>query len=123
MRLPAAVFLFTLLLSPAITFAWPGKVINIADADTNPWHRITTATRLANMATIRSHVFGIWITVRTIDYSYILDISGNRVFRADPDTVRYSRMFVIYDRSKPVAYEPGKDHNVADGILLKRVLP
>jgi micrococcal nuclease len=34
MRLPAAVFLFTLLLSPAITFAWPGKVINIADADT-----------------------------------------------------------------------------------------
>lgn len=96
---------------------------DIADADTNPWHRITTATRLANMATIRSHVFGIWITVRTIDYSYILDISGNRVFRADPDTVRYSRMFVIYDRSKPVAYEPGKDHNVADGILLKRVLP
>ncbi len=34
MRLPAAVFLFTLLLSPAITFAWTGKVISIHDADT-----------------------------------------------------------------------------------------
>ncbi len=89
-------------------------VQDIPDADKNPWHRLYTTTRLSNLATQRSHVFGIWITVRTVEY-----IQG----QPDPDTVRHSRMFVIYDRSKPVAYEPGRNHNVADGILLKRVLP
>ena len=90
---------------------------DIPDAAMNPWHRLHTATRLANTATNRSHVFGIWLTVRTVE-----KVGGSNG-QPDLDTVKYSRMFVIYDRSKPVAYEPGRDHNVADGILLKRVLP
>jgi hypothetical protein len=90
---------------------------DIADVDKNPWHRLYTATRLANIATNRSHVFGIWLTVRTVEKV------GGPNGPADLDTLKYSRMFVIYDRSKPVGYEPGRNHNVADGILLKRVLP
>jgi micrococcal nuclease len=34
MRLPASVFLFTLLLLPTLAWAWSGKVVNIADGDT-----------------------------------------------------------------------------------------
>jgi hypothetical protein len=90
---------------------------DIPDVDRNPWHRLHTATRLSNTATNRSHVFGIWLTVRTVEKV------GGPNGQPDLDTVKYSRMFVIYDRSKPVAYEPGRDHNAADGILLKRVLP
>jgi hypothetical protein len=89
----------------------------IPDVAENPWHRLHTATRLANTATNRSHVFGIWLTVRMVER--VGGPNGQR----DPETATYSRMFVIYDRSQPVAYEPGKDHNAADGILLKRVLP
>lgn len=89
----------------------------ISDVSLNPWHRLHTATRLANTATNRSHVFGIWLTVRTVEK--VGGVNGP----SDLDTVKYSRMFVIYDRSKPVGFEPGRNHNVANGVLLKRVLP
>jgi hypothetical protein len=91
-------------------------VSDIADANVNPLHQTYTATRLANTATNRSHLFAVWITLRTMEQTP----PPNPV--SDPDTVRYHRMFFIYDRSKPVAFEAGKDHNVRDGILLKRVL-
>lgn len=86
---------------------------DISDVASNPLHAMYSATRLANAATNRSHVFAIWITVRTFEKTGTL---------ADQDTVSYHRMFLIYDRSKPVAYEAGKTHNVRDGILLQRVL-
>jgi hypothetical protein len=92
------------------------NVSDISDANINPLHRTYTATRLANTATNRSHLFAVWITLRTMEQTP----PPNPV--SDPDTVQYHRMFFIYDRSKPVAYEAGRDHNVRDGILLKRVL-
>lgn len=75
----------------------------------NPLHEIYTATRLANTATIRSNVFAIWITVRE-------SVSGN------PDTVKLHRGFYIVDRSIPVAHDPGKDHNVWDCVVLRRII-
>jgi hypothetical protein len=75
----------------------------------NPAHSIYTATRLANTATIRSNVFAVWITLRE-------SVAG------DPDSVRYHRGFYIVDRSIPVAHEPGKDHNVWDAVILRRIV-
>ena len=75
----------------------------------NPAHSIYTATRLANTATIRSNVFAVWITLRE-------SVAG------DPDSVRYHRGFYIVDRSIPVAHEAGKDHNVWDAVLLRRII-
>jgi len=75
----------------------------------NPAHSIYTATRLANTATIRSNVFAVWITLRE-------SVVG------DPDSVRYHRGFYIVDRSIPVAHEPGKDHNVWDAVILRRII-
>jgi hypothetical protein len=77
--------------------------------DRNPLHEIYTATRLANTVTTRSHVFGIWITVR------------ERV-DDDPDSVKLHRALYIVDRSIPVAHEPGKDHNVWDCVVLRRII-
>ena len=75
----------------------------------NPIHNIYTATRLANTATIRSNVFGVWITVR--------ESVAN-----DPDSIKLHRAFYIFDRSIPVGFEPGKDHNVWDAVLLRRII-
>ena len=75
----------------------------------NPIHSIYTATRLANTATVRSNVFGIWITLR--------ESVAN-----DPDSIKLHRAFYIFDRSIPVGFEPGKDHNVWDAVLLRRII-
>jgi hypothetical protein len=82
---------------------------NPASGTLNPAHLLYTANRLANAATIRSNVFAIWITLRE-------SIAG------DPDSVRYHRAFYIVDRSIPVAHEPGKDHNVWDAVVLRRII-
>jgi hypothetical protein len=80
-----------------------------AAAAFNPTHNIYTATRLANTATTRSNVYGVWITIR--------ESVAN-----DPDSIRLHRAFYIFDRSLPVAFEPGQDHNVWDAVLLRRII-
>jgi hypothetical protein len=75
----------------------------------NPAHNLYTATRLANTATTRSNVYGVWITVR--------ESVAN-----DPDSIKLHRAFYIFDRSLPVAFEPGQDHNVWDAVLLRRII-
>jgi hypothetical protein len=89
----------------------------IPDASLNPYHQFYTALRLGNTATVRSHVFGIWVTVRTMETTGIGSPPP-----VDRDTVQYHRMFLLFDRSIPVAFEPGKNHNVHDAILLQRVI-
>jgi hypothetical protein len=75
----------------------------------NPLHGIYTATRLANTTTPRSNVLGVWITLR-------------QSIPNDPDSVRYHRAFYIVDRSIPVGFEEGKDHNVWDCVRLRRII-
>ena len=75
----------------------------------NPAHLLYTANRLANTTTIRSNVFAVWITLR-------------ESIQNDPDSVKYHRAFYIVDRSIPVAHEAGKDHNVWDSVILRRII-
>jgi hypothetical protein len=75
----------------------------------NPAHNIYTATRLASTATVRSNVFGVWITVR-------------QSVANDPDSIKLHRGFYVFDRSIPVAFDPGKDHNVWDAVLLRSII-
>ncbi len=82
----------------------------------NPAQGLYTATRLSNTVTPRSHLFGVWITLRES-----VAAPGSPT-PADPDSVRYHRAFYVIDRSIPVAHEPGKDHNVWDAVLLRRTV-
>jgi hypothetical protein len=82
---------------------------SVLPVQSNPLHAIYTATRLANTVTTRSNVFAIWITLRE-------QVSN------DPDSVRYHRGFYIVDRSIPVGFEEGKDHNAWDCVRLRRIL-
>ncbi|MDB4475496.1 hypothetical protein N9004_01945 [Pirellulales bacterium] len=81
----------------------------VVDVDLNPQHKIYTASRLANTATVRSNLFAVWVTLRE-------SISG------DPDSVKYHRAFYIIDRSVPVGFQAGEDHNVKDTIRLRRII-
>jgi hypothetical protein len=63
---------------------------------------------LSNVATVRSHVFAIWITVKTEN-----TMTGD---------ARTHRMFAIIDRSIPVGYRPGLDLNVRKTIRVKRYM-
>jgi hypothetical protein len=67
------------------------------------------ANRLANIATTRSNVFAVWITVESTD-------------SAVPDQKAYRRLFAIVDRSIPVGYCPGVNLNARDTLRLVRYL-
>jgi hypothetical protein len=88
--------------------------------DLNPSQAIYTASRLANTTTTKSHLVGVWITLR--EAMAPAPLPGQPVVPADPDSVRYHRAFYVIDRSIPVAHEPGRDHNVWDAVLLRRIV-
>jgi hypothetical protein len=75
----------------------------------NPFFCFNTAIRMPNVATTRSHVFAVWITVRLTD-------------TADPSKVTFRRLFAIIDRSIPVGFIHGMDLNARDTVLLQRYL-
>ena len=77
--------------------------------DLNPAAAYATAVRLANVATVRSHVFAVWVTLRVRDTS-----------PGGGDT--YHRLFAIIDRSRPVGFSVGQDLNVRDTIRVLRFL-
>jgi hypothetical protein len=41
---------------------------------------------------------------------------------SDTGEIRRHRAFYIYDRSIPVAFERGQNHNVHRGLLLQRII-
>lgn len=67
------------------------------------------ANRLANIATTRSNVFAVWITVEASD-------------SAEASQKTYHRLFAVIDRSIPVGYLPGEDLNARDTVRLLRYL-
>lgn len=70
---------------------------------------LTRANRLANIATTRSNVFAVWVTVEITD-------------SAAPDAKTYRRAFAIVDRSIPVGFRPGVNLNARDTLRLVRTL-
>jgi len=86
------------------------------DPAANPQFQYLTANRLANVATTRSHVFAVWVTIG------FFDPVTDQELGTDTGDVRRHRGFFIFDRSIPVAYETGKDHNVRDAIILRRII-
>ena len=79
--------------------------------------------RLGNLVTGRSSVFAIWITVgyfeTAADGSLKDAATGGRELGIDAGDAHRNRAFYIFDRSIPVAFEPGKNHNVERAVLVR----
>lgn len=83
----------------------------LCQTDRHARFRYQTMLNLSDRVTTRSNVYAIWVTVG------YFDVTG-----AEINPVQRNRGFFIVDRSIPVAYERGQDHNVRDAILLRRII-
>ena len=97
--------------------------------------------RLENMVTTQSNVFAVWITVGYFevhpwdsrdpmninvtplpDFAHPDGLQLGQELGIDSGEVERHRAFYIIDRSVPVVFEPGENHNVEDAILLRRFI-
>jgi hypothetical protein len=111
------------------------------DPTRNPYFRMQNLQRLSNLLTTRSNVYAIWITVGFFEVTpapnpanpppsppglpTVVHPDGYQLGQevgADTGEIKRHRAFYIYDRSIPVGFEPGRDHNYEDGLLLKRFI-
>jgi hypothetical protein len=80
------------------------------NSDLDSYFRHQTASRLANTVTTRSNVFAVWVTIGYFDGT------------TEVTPIQRHRGFFIFDRSIPVGYQPGKDLNVKDAVVLRRII-
>lgn len=101
------------------------------DPNRNPVFRYQRFQRLGNLVTTRSNVFAVWITIgyfEVIPWPAGVDAGHPDGFQLgqelgyDSGEVRRHRAFYIFDRSIPVGFERGKNHNVQKAILLRRYI-
>lgn len=106
-------------MNPARTGGFRDSATSANDAHRNTarnvYFRYRTMSDLAERVTTRSNVFAVWVTVGYFDVT-------NPDAPVEVSPIVRNRGFYIFDRSIPVAYERGQDHNVRDAILLRRII-
>lgn len=96
------------------------------DPERSPFFRYRTINKLANTVTTRSNVFAVWITVGYFEANDPFltppDLSPGREVGYDTgNTVRHKAFYII-DRSIPVGFQPGRDHNARECVVLERMV-
>ncbi len=108
-----------------------GAIAPYNDPDRNPYFRYQELQRLGNLVTTRSNVYAVWITIGYfevtpwpvgVDAGHPDGLQLGQELGYDTGEVRRHRAFYIIDRSIPVGFERGKNHNVHKAILLKRYI-
>ena len=107
----------------------------VATDPRNSVFRYNVLHRLGNMVTTRSNVYAVWITIGYFEVepndangTVISDAfhgDGCRVAQEigrETGDIQRHRAFYIIDRSVPVAFEPGENHNVERCILVSRYI-
>lgn len=99
------------------------------DASRHRLMAVQNIERLSNLVTTRSNVYAIWVTVGYFEVTPVPVSStypdGYRIEQelgTDTGEIKRHRGFGIYDRSIPVGYERGMNHNVEKGFLIKKML-
>ena len=107
----------------------PEATDTFQNADRNAYYRNHVRQRLGNLVTMRSSVFAIWITVgyfevvnrqaEDVDTTSpeLLNFIDDEIKNINGDPIR-NRGFFIFDRSIPVAFEPGRNHNIDKAIRI-----
>ena len=95
----------------------------------NPATRLHGMNRLFNLTTNQANCYAVWITLGKFEVSFVgpspqipdgYSLGAELGF--EDGTQQRHRSFYIIDRTIPVGYETGKNHNTANCILLRRFL-
>ena len=99
------------------------------DTNRSAYFRYAMRQRMGNLVTSRSSVFAIWVTIG------FFEVDGEGVLKIDPQdltkgieagsvtgNVHRHRGFYLFDRSIPVGFEPGKNHNVDRAVMIKTLI-
>lgn len=129
------------LFGPARQAVMPASGNQFEYAERNAWFAFEPMIRAASNTTVRSEVYAIWVTMGFFEVEAVSSSDSDQAafvgsgFRKFPDGYRLLREygtqsgdvsrhrgFFIFDRSIPVGYVPGDNVNVADGILVERLV-
>ena len=109
----------------------PTKSQALNEPTRNPYFAFQGIDRLSNLVTTRSNVFAVWVTVgyfECLPYGKAPDAYHPDGYQlgaeldSDVGNVKRHRAFYIIDRSIPVGFERGQDHNDSKTILLQRYI-
>ena len=111
-------------------FQYQNAGIPYVNPDRNSYFRYMPLQRLSNLLTTRSNVYAVWVTVGFFEVSpvpvdpirYPDGFTLGQEIGSETGEIKRPRAFYIYDRSIPVGFEPGKDHNIEQGTLIKRFI-
>jgi len=109
---------------------------NLATDPRNSFFRYELFNHLGNKVTTRSNVYAVWITVGYFEMEPNLDTNGIVAYDEfhpdglrlaqelglDTALVRRHRAFFMVDRTIPVGFVPGENHNVDKCVLLRRFI-
>ncbi len=91
-------------------------------ASNDAFLRYQPINRMGNLVTNRSNVYAVWMTLGFFETDpngdFKTDQDGNLI--EDGNEVERHRAFYLIDRSIPVGYENGHDHNTEDVFRVKR---
>lgn len=99
--------------------------------DRNPYFRYQALQHIGNVLSTTSNTFAVWLTIGYfevednpggVDLAHPGGLRLGQEVGLDTGQVKRHRAFYIIDRSIPVAYEPGQNHNVEKAILLRRFI-
>ena len=87
----------------------------------SPFLRYQPINRMGNLVTNRSNVYAVWMTLGFFETNKSGTLTDPPVEAGGSDLERH-RAFYIIDRSIPVGYENGHDHNTEDVFRVKRYI-
>lgn len=108
--------------------------------DSNPAFRYELLQKLGNVATTRSNVYAVWITIGRFEverappesYPWYSPSEFQQVFPdgyrlgkevgLDEGSVERQRAFYMFDRTIPMGFQRGEKLNTDNGILLRRII-